>query len=99
MILAAGFAEVDEPAAIAEAKLVSIAHRHRIRVLGPASMGVMSTVPEVSMHATYAPVTLIPGRVAFSPASRGHSAWRCSSRLIGRVSASRTSSRSGTRRT
>ena len=36
---------------------------------GPASMGVISTVPEVSMHATFAPVTLIPGRVAFSSQS------------------------------
>ena len=35
----------------------------------PASMGVISTVPEVSMHATFAPVTLIPGRVAFSSQS------------------------------
>ncbi len=69
VILAAGFAEVDEAGAIAEGELVSIAHRHGMRVLGPASMGVISTVPEVSMHATYAPVTLIPGRVAFSSQS------------------------------
>ena len=69
VILAAGFAEVDEAGATAEGELVSIAHRHGMRVLGPASMGVISTVPEVSMHATYAPVTLIPGRVAFSSQS------------------------------
>ena len=69
VILAAGFAEVDEAGAIAEGELVSIAHRHGMRVLGPASMGVISTVPEVSMHATYAPVTVIPGRVAFSSQS------------------------------
>ena len=48
---------------------MSIAHRHGMRVLGPASMGVISTVPEVSMHASFAPVTLIPGRVAFSSQS------------------------------
>ncbi|HTN78659.1 MAG TPA: acetate--CoA ligase family protein, partial [Acidimicrobiales bacterium] len=49
--------------------LVSIAHRHGMRILGPASMGIISTVPKVSMQATYAPVTLIPGRVAFSSTS------------------------------
>ncbi len=69
IVLAAGFAEVDEHGALAEHEMVSIAHRHGMRVLGPASMGVISTVPEVSMHATFAPVTLIPGRVAFSSQS------------------------------
>ncbi len=69
MVLSAGFAEVDDQGALAEHELVSIAHRHGMRVLGPASMGVISTVPEVSMHATFAPVTLIPGRVAFSSQS------------------------------
>ena len=69
IVLAAGFAEVDEHGALAEREIVSIAHRHGMRVLGPASMGVISTVPEVSMHATFAPVTLIPGRVAFSSQS------------------------------
>ncbi len=69
IILSAGFAEADEEGARTEHELVSIAHRHGMRVLGPASMGVISTVPEVSMYATYAPVTLIPGRVAFSSQS------------------------------
>ena len=69
VVLAAGFAEVDEAGVRDEAEIVSIAHRHGMRVLGPASMGVISTVPEVSMHASFAPVTLIPGRVAFSSQS------------------------------
>ena len=69
IVLSAGFGEVDEAGARNEAEIVSIAHRHGMRVLGPATMGVISTVPEVSMHATYAPVTLIPGRVAFSSQS------------------------------
>ncbi len=59
----------DEAGARDEAEIVSIAHRHGMRVLGPASMGVISTVPDVSMHASFAPVTLIPGRVAFSSQS------------------------------
>ncbi len=69
IVLAAGFGEVDVAGATAERELVSIAHRHGMRLLGPASMGVISTVPEVSMHATFAPVSLRPGRVAFSSQS------------------------------
>ena len=98
VVLAAGFAEVDEAGARDEAEIVSIAHRHGMRVLGPASMGVISTVPDVSMHASFAPVTLIPGRVAFSSQSV-RSASRCSSKRTVPGSASPTSSRWATRRT
>ena len=69
IVLAAGFGDVDVAGETAERELVSIAHRHGMRLLGPASMGVISTVPEVSMHATFAPVSLRPGRVAFSSQS------------------------------
>jgi acyl-CoA synthetase (NDP forming)/RimJ/RimL family protein N-acetyltransferase len=63
VVLSAGFADRDEAGEAAEAELVSYAHRHGMRLIGPNALGVINTDPEVRMHATFVPVDPIPGRV------------------------------------
>jgi acyl-CoA synthetase (NDP forming)/RimJ/RimL family protein N-acetyltransferase len=46
--------------------IVALARRHGMRVLGPASLGVVNTDPEVRLHATFAELTVQPGNVALS---------------------------------
>jgi acyl-CoA synthetase (NDP forming)/GNAT superfamily N-acetyltransferase len=65
VVISAGFAETGAPdAQAAEAELVRIARRHGMRLVGPNAMGVVSTVPEVSLMATFSDVDPAPGRVA-----------------------------------
>nr|MBA2280504.1 GNAT family N-acetyltransferase [Acidimicrobiia bacterium] len=66
LVVSAGFAEVDEAGLQRERELVALARRHGIRVLGPASLGVVNTDPEVRLHATFAALEPRPGRVALS---------------------------------
>jgi acyl-CoA synthetase (NDP forming)/RimJ/RimL family protein N-acetyltransferase len=63
VVLSAGFADRDEAGEAAEAELVSYAHRHGMRLIGPNALGIINTDPEVRMHATFVPVDPIPGRV------------------------------------
>ena len=65
-IATAGFAEAGEEGAELERAVVEVARRHGIRLLGPASLGVVNTSPAVRLYATFAPVDAIPGRVALS---------------------------------
>lgn len=63
IVMSAGFAEHDEAGARVEAELVAYARRHGMRLIGPNALGVINTDPAVSMHATFVPVSPIPGRV------------------------------------
>ena len=49
----------------AERELVDRARRHGMRLIGPESLGVINTEPEVGLHATIAQIEVIPGRVGF----------------------------------
>lgn len=69
VIVSAGFSETGEAGLAHEREVVGLARGHGMRVLGPASMGLISTVPDVSMHATFAPVVPLAGRVAVSSQS------------------------------
>ena len=66
LVISAGFAEtgLDEDVA-AEQELVRVARRHGMRLVGPNAMGVLSTMTEVSMNATFLEVSPAAGRVAF----------------------------------
>lgn len=52
VVVSAGFAEEGETGAARERSLVRSARRHGMRVLGPGSMGVVNTAPDVSLNAT-----------------------------------------------
>ncbi|HUF33091.1 MAG TPA: GNAT family N-acetyltransferase [Acidimicrobiales bacterium] len=66
VVVSAGFGELgDDDGVEAERGLVTFARRHGMRVIGPSSMGVVNTDPEVSMHATIAGAGTLEGRVGF----------------------------------
>jgi acetate---CoA ligase (ADP-forming) len=47
-----------------EKRLVEIARRFGLRIVGPSSLGVINTAPDVSMNATFTPSRIRPGRLA-----------------------------------
>ena len=63
-IISAGFAERDAEGAALERKIVTEARRNGMRVIGPASMGVLNTDPTVSLNATFSPSSP-RGRIGF----------------------------------
>jgi acyl-CoA synthetase (NDP forming)/GNAT superfamily N-acetyltransferase len=69
VVVSAGFADAGPEGAAAERLLVERARGLGMRMIGPNCMGVVNTAPDVSMNATFAPVTPRPGRVAFSSQS------------------------------
>jgi acetate---CoA ligase (ADP-forming) len=55
VVISAGFREVGGAGAERERELVERVRRHGMRLVGPNCMGVMSTSPDLSMNATFAP--------------------------------------------
>ena len=55
-------AEGDDPVRA----LVAYARRHGMRLVGPASLGVVSCTPTSTLHASFAPLGVRPGNVAIS---------------------------------
>ena len=65
VVLSAGFADAGPEGAAVERRLVERGRALGMRMIGPNCMGVVNTAPDVSMNATFAPVTPVPGRVGF----------------------------------
>ncbi len=69
LVISAGFGEAGPAGVDAERDLVETSRRLGMRLIGPASMGVINTAPSVSMHASFAPLGVLPGRVAIAAQS------------------------------
>ncbi|HEX7133636.1 MAG TPA: GNAT family N-acetyltransferase, partial [Iamia sp.] len=69
VVISAGFAETGADGARRERELVEQARRLGIRLIGPNTMGVVNTAPDVRLLATFADVAPKPGRVAVSSQS------------------------------
>ena len=69
LVVSAGFAERDAAGRALQARVQEIARRGRLRLVGPASLGLLNTEPAVALHATFAPAFPPAGRVAFSSQS------------------------------
>ena len=65
LVVSGGFAELGAEGAVAEAELVRLARHHGMRLVGPNAMGVVTTMPQVSLHATSSRVSLPAGRIGF----------------------------------
>jgi len=65
LVISAGFKEVGAEGIRREKELVDLIHLHNIRMVGPNSMGLFNTAPELSLNATFSPTTPIPGHVGF----------------------------------
>ena len=66
VVVSSGFTEAGDEGVERAHELVRAAHRNGVRVLGPASLGVINTSPAVRLHASFAPATPVPGRVGMS---------------------------------
>lgn len=65
VVISAGFKEVGGEGVEREARLAAVARRHGMRVVGPNCMVILSTAPDVSMNATFAPTMPPPGPMSF----------------------------------
>ncbi len=71
VIVSSHFAEDGVAGAALEREAVHLAHSYGMRVVGPNCFGVLNTDPEVSMNATFARDTPMPGRLGFASQSGG----------------------------
>lgn len=69
VIISAGFSETGDEGAERERKVMDIARRHGMRVVGPNCMGVLNAAEDVRMNGTFSQVFPRTGRVAFSSQS------------------------------
>ena len=69
VVISAGFAETGPEGAAAERRLVALARRLGLRMVGPNCMGVVNTAADVRLNATFAGGALLPGRLGFSSQS------------------------------
>jgi len=65
VVISAGFREVGGEGVEREARLLERIRHHGMRLVGPNCMGVLSTDPDHSMNATFAPTMPPPGPVSF----------------------------------
>jgi acyl-CoA synthetase (NDP forming)/RimJ/RimL family protein N-acetyltransferase len=70
VVISSGFAERDADGLLAERRLVSEARRNGMRLIGPNSMGIVNTDPDVNLNATFSPMPP-RGRIGFIAQSGG----------------------------
>src|SRR5690606_38146731 len=64
LVVSLGFADAGEEGRRRMREVLAAARRHGMRLLGPASLGVVNTGPGVRLQATFADLQVLPGRVA-----------------------------------
>ena len=65
VVISAGFAETGDDGRALQHELVRAVRRAGMRLIGPNCMGILNTAKDVRLHATFAPVVPLEGRVAF----------------------------------
>jgi acetate---CoA ligase (ADP-forming) len=65
VVVSAGFAETGPEGAQRQRELLAVCRAAGMRLIGPNCLGIVNTDPEVSMDATFGPITPQPGRVGF----------------------------------
>ena len=65
VVISAGFREVGPEGAKLEEALLAKVKQYDMRMIGPNSMGIFNTHPEISLNATFSPTKPQPGHVAF----------------------------------
>jgi acyl-CoA synthetase (NDP forming)/RimJ/RimL family protein N-acetyltransferase len=69
VVISAGFAESGPEGAALEHEVVTLAHRHGMRVIGPNSMGIVNTAANVSLQGTFVGIPALPGSIGVSSQS------------------------------
>jgi acetate---CoA ligase (ADP-forming) len=65
VVISAGFRETGPEGAKLEEALLAKVKQYDMRMIGPNSMGIFNTHPEISLNATFSPTKPHPGHVAF----------------------------------
>jgi acetyltransferase len=65
VVISAGFRETGKEGRKRESELLELVRRNDIRMIGPNSMGLFNTDPDLSLNATFSPTTPIAGHVGF----------------------------------
>lgn len=65
VIISAGFKEIGGDGIERETDLIRMLNAHGARAIGPNCMGIINLDPRVRLHATFAPIRPLPGRVGF----------------------------------
>jgi len=65
VVISAGFREAGGEGVAMEEALLEAVRRHKMRLVGPNCMGLINTVPTVSMNATFAPTMPPAGATSF----------------------------------
>ena len=63
IVISAGFAEAGPEGEAEQERLLAAARRFGVRILGPNCLGVVNTDPAFALHATFADIEPLPGRV------------------------------------
>lgn len=71
VVVSSHFAEDGPEGAALEREAARLAHSYGMRMVGPNCFGVLNTDPEVSMNATFARETPVPGPLGFASQSGG----------------------------
>jgi acyl-CoA synthetase (NDP forming) len=69
VVLSAGFGETGPSGVATESRLLKLARRHDIRLVGPNCIGLINTDPWIRLNATFAPSTSNPGHLAVASQS------------------------------
>ncbi len=65
VVISSGFAEAGPEGRVRQAELLDVCRRSGMRLIGPNCMGILSTAPECSLDATFAPTAPPAGRIGF----------------------------------
>jgi acyl-CoA synthetase (NDP forming)/RimJ/RimL family protein N-acetyltransferase len=66
IIISTGFADAGPEGAARQRALIELARLHGMRIIGPGSMGVINTDRDAVLHASFAPLDVLAGRLAIS---------------------------------
>ena len=66
VVVSTGFADAGPEGAATQRAMVELARRHGMRIIGPASLGVINTDPTSPLHASFAPRDVPAGHLAVS---------------------------------
>ncbi len=69
VIVTAGFSELGTAGREAQREILEVARRHSIRLIGPNCLGLVNTDPAISLNATFADVSPMPGTLAIAAQS------------------------------
>lgn len=65
VIITAGFREIGGEGIELEKRVIEVANRYEIALVGPNCLGVINTSPDISLNASFASSAIKPGTVAF----------------------------------